>query len=142
MSCIFVDEDKYEIFVYDEIYRTQLTNQQIRDNIRYKGYMNDVIIADNEDARTINELRLLGLNRIKAAQKGKGSVLAGIQKLQDYHIYVHPRCMNHVVEFSNYVWDKDKDTGKPINEPMDEYNHLMDALRYATERCNRRTFSF
>ena len=38
--------------------------------------------------------------------------------------------MNHVVEFSNYVWDKDKDTGKPINEPMDEYNHLMDALRY------------
>lgn len=142
MSCIFVDEDKYEIFVYDEIYRTQLTNQQICDNIRYKGYMNDVIIADNEDARTINELRLLGLNRIKAAKKGKGSVLAGIQKLQDYHIYVHPRCMNHVVEFSNYVWDKDKDTGKPINEPIDEYNHLMDALRYATERCNRRTFSF
>jgi hypothetical protein len=45
MSCIFVDEDKYEIFVYDEIYRTQLTNQQIRDNIRYKGYMNDVIIV-------------------------------------------------------------------------------------------------
>ena len=103
MSCIFDDEDKYEIFVYDEIYRTQLTNQRIRDNIRYKGYMNDVIIADNEDARTINELRLLGLNRIKAAKKGKGSVLAGIQKLQDYHIYVHPRCMNHVVEFSNYV---------------------------------------
>lgn len=75
MSCIFVDEDKYEIFVYDEIYRTQLTNQQIRDNIRYKGYMNDVIIADNEDARTINELRLLGLNRIKPAKKVKVAFL-------------------------------------------------------------------
>lgn len=139
---LFADEKNMEIYIYDEIYKVRLTNQQICENIRYKGYDKDIIIADNEDARTINELRLLGLNRIRKAKKGKDSVLAGIQKLQDYTIYVHPRCMNTIVEFSNYVWDKDRDSGKIINRPVDEYNHLMDALRYATEGLNGRRFSF
>lgn len=142
LSCVFVDEKKYEIYIYDEIYRTRMSNQMIYDNIKYKGYQHHLITADCEDTRTINELYLLGLNRIKASKKGHGSKIAGIQKLMDYKIYVHPRCVNHIVELSNYVWDKDKDTGKPINEPIDEYNHLMDALRYATEKCNGRTFSF
>lgn len=50
--------------------------------------------------------------------------------------------MNTLIELNNYVWDKDKETGKTLNKPVDEYNHLMDAMRYATERLNGRTFSF
>ena len=42
--------------------------------------MNDVIIADNEDARTINELRLLGPNVLKAAKKGKGKACLQVFK--------------------------------------------------------------
>ena len=55
---------------------------------------NALIKADNEDSRTINELKMLGLPRIRKSKKGKNSVIAGIQKLQDYKIYVHPHCMN------------------------------------------------
>lgn len=139
---LLADEKKKKIFIYDEIYKVRMSNQQIFENIQYKGYENCVIRADNQDARTINELKLLGLNRLRKCKKGKDSIIAGIQKLQDYQIYVHPRCMNTIVELNNYVWDKDKETGKTLNHPIDDYNHLMDALRYATEALNGRTFSF
>lgn len=139
---LLADEKKKKIFIYDEIYKVRMSNQQIFENIHYKGYENCVIRADNQDARTINELKLLGLNRLRRCKKGKDSIIAGIQKLQDYQIYVHPRCMNTIVELNNYVWDKDKETGKTLNHPIDDYNHLMDALRYATEALNGRTFSF
>ena len=139
---LLASEKTREIFIYDEIYKYRMTNQQIYDNIKYKGYENALIKADNEDSRTINELKMLGLPRIRKSKKGKNSVIAGIQKLQDYKIYVHPHCMNTQIELNNYVWDKDKETGKTLNEPIDEYNHIMDAMRYATEGLNGRTFSF
>ena len=55
----------------------------------------------------------------------------GIQNIQDYKIYVHPKCENTLVELNNYVWDTKN--GAVINKPIDDYNHLMDALRYAME---------
>ena len=77
-----------------------------------------------------------------ASLKGKDSIRQGISRLQDYKIIVHSRCQNAIIEFNNYVWKKDKDTDKLLNEPIDEYNHLMDALRYATEGVRVRTFRF
>ena len=37
-----------------------------------------------------------------------------------------------LTEISNYAWDKDK-FGKAVNKPIDDFNHLMDAMRYALE---------
>ncbi|RAL21998.1 hypothetical protein DL897_15565 [Thermoflavimicrobium daqui] len=54
-----------------------------------------------------------------------------MQFIQQFKIYVHPKCTNTMIELSNYVWDT-KD-GKLVNKPIDDYNHLMDALRYAIE---------
>lgn len=139
---LLASEKEKVIYIFDEIYRTRMKNQDIYDTITYKGYRNEIITADNEDPKTIDELRDLGLNRIRAAEKGRGSVKAGIQKLQDYKIYVHPRCTNTIVELSNYIWAPDKETGKPTTDPVDEYNHLMDALRYATEKIGSMNFSW
>ena len=139
---LLVDEKSRRIFIYDEVYKTRMKNQDIYDTLRYKGFANARICADSEDPKTIDELKDKGLNRIFGAKKGPGSVNAGIQKLQDYKIFVHPRCVNTIVELSNYIWAPDKDTGKPTNNPMDEYNHLMDALRYATEELNISNFSW
>ena len=55
----------------------------------------------------------------------------GIQRIQQFHIIVHPRCVNFLTEISLYCFDVDKKTGKTINKPIDDYNHLMDALRYS-----------
>ena len=139
---LMVDEKNKEIFIFDEIYKTYMKNEHIRDAIKYKGYDNQRIAADSSAPKDIDTLKDMGLHRIYGAKKPKGSVNSGIQKLQDYKIYVHPRCINTIVELSNYVWQPDRDTGKPSNEPMDEYNHLMDALRYATFELGRSNFSW
>lgn len=136
-----VDIKKKEIYVYDEIYQTRMDNDMIANTLRYKGYAKERIIADSEDPRTINELKKKGISRIQPAKKGKGSVNAGIQKLQEYKIYVHPKCVNAIVEFSNYVWDVDK-MGAETNAPIKEYDHLMDALRYATEKIDSSNIEF
>ncbi|HZJ99685.1 MAG TPA: PBSX family phage terminase large subunit [Tissierellaceae bacterium] len=139
---LLADEKEKKLFIYDEVSKTHMKNRDIHSTLKYKGFERVRICADSEDPRTIDELKDLGLYRMFGAKKGKGSVKAGIQKLQDYKIYVHPSCVNTIVELSNYVWATDKDTGKPSTDPIDEYNHLMDALRYATEELNSTNFSW
>lgn len=139
-ACL-VNQQKKTIHIFDELYMYQATNKQIADAIHNKGYGKCLITGDSEDPRTINELKLLGL-RMEGAIKGQNSVLHGIQKLQDFKIIIHPSCTNAIVEFSNYVWDTDPKTGKTINKPIDDFNHFLDALRYATHRVNNAMFSF
>lgn len=133
---LLVDKANSAIYIFDEIYRKGLTNKDIYNEISYKGYAKERIIADSAEPKSIEELKRLGLRRCKAARKGADSILFGIQKLQDYKIYVHPKCENTLVELNNYVFDT-KD-GKILNKPIDDYNHLMDAMRYATESMEKK----
>lgn len=71
---------------------------------------------------------------ITAARKGKDSINNGIDYIQDYKIYIHPRCVNFLTEIGNYTWAVDNKTGRKINQPIDDFNHLMDAMRYGMER--------
>ena len=141
LVCSLVNEKTKEIFIYDEIYGYRMTNQQIAQAIKAKGYDKCLIVADSSEPKSIEEVRQFGIQRIRPAKKGPDSVRAGIQKLQDYKIYVHPRCANVLVELNNYVWDKDKD-GRILNQPIDDYNHAMDAFRYSAEKIGRSNFSF
>ena len=136
------DEKQKLLYIYDEVYKTYMKNKDIYDTINYKGFAKARIGADSADPKTIDELKDLGLNRIYGVKKPKGSVNAGIQKLQDYRIIVHPRCVNTIVELSNYTWALSRETGKPTNDPIDEYNHLMDAMRYATVDLGTSNFSW
>ena len=103
----------------------------ISDMIKYKGYSKEMIIADSSEPKSIDDIQRNGIYRILPAKKGKDSILNGIQFIQDFKIYVHPKCENTIVELSNYVWDTKE--GKTINKTVDSYNHLMDALRYSYE---------
>ena len=130
--CGIVDEKNKEIYVFDEMYETGLTNTMIYNNIVDMGYSKEHITADSAEPKSIAELRDLGLSHIKGARKGKDSINNGIQYIQNYKIIVHPRCVNFLTEISNYTWDTDK-FGKKLNQPIDDFNHLMDAMRYALE---------
>ena len=133
---MIVDKGNMGIYIFDEIYKKAMTNRDIYAEINYKGYSKEKITADSAEPKSIEELRRLGLRRIRAARKGKDSILYGIQKLQDYKIYVHPSCVNTIAELNNYVWDS-KD-GNILNKPIDDYNHIMDAMRYAMESVDKR----
>ena len=108
-----------------------MSNKDIANMIKYKGYSKEKIVGDSSEPKSIDDIRLQGIYRIKGAKKGKDSILNGIQFIQDFKIYVHPKCENTLIELSNYVWNT-KD-GNVINKPIDDYNHLMDALRYSME---------
>ena len=129
--CSLVDLDNMEIYIFDEHYQKAMTNKMIADTIKYKGYSKEKIVGDSSEPKSIDDLKRLGIIRIKGAKKGKDSILNGIQFIQDFKIYVHPRCENTLIELSNYVWDTKE--GQVINKPIDDYNHLLDALRYSLE---------
>lgn len=139
---MLVSRRKQQIYVFDEWYRVGASNREIYDALKVKGYHKSRIVADSEDPRTINELQLLGMNRIIGAQKGQDSVRSGHQRLQDYEIIVHPTCHNFEIELSNHCWAKDRQ-GKLTGQPApDDYHHLIDAMRYGTEDITSENFSF
>ncbi len=140
--CGLVDLKEKVIYVFDELYKTGLSNEAIYSNIDGMGFRKERIRADSAEPKSIDRLRELGLSNIRAARKGKDSVNNGIDYIQDFKIVIHPRCVNFLTEISNYTWDKDK-FGKKINKPIDDFNHLMDAMRYALEDFSKgETFSF
>nr|DAP99689.1 MAG TPA: terminase large subunit [Caudoviricetes sp.] len=129
---VIVDLRNKRLFIFDEFYKKRLLNNEIAEEIKIRGYSKDEITADCAEAKSIEEIRSYGISRIKQSSKGKGSVNQGIQYIQQFDIYVHPKCTNTIMEFKNYVWEEKN--GITLNKAADDYNHLMDALRYALEK--------
>ena len=128
----FIDLESKTIFVWDEMYEKGLSNRKIYNNLVSMGYGKDRFTGDSAEPKSNAELQDYGL-RIKGAEKGKDSVNNGIQWIQDCTIIIHPRCVNFLTEISNYTWSKDR-FGKILNTPIDDFNHLMDAMRYGFEQ--------
>ena len=131
LSSLLVESEK-RIYIFNEVYVKGLLNNEIANIIKDKGLAKSTIIADSAEQKSIEEIRRSGIQRIKPAVKGQGSILQGIQKLQQYEIIVHPSCENMIIEFENYSWSVDK-TGVGVNKPIDEFNHGIDALRYSLQ---------
>lgn len=137
LFCGSIDLINKKIYVFDELYKKGLSNKAIHSEVNSMGYSKEKITADSSEPKSIDELRGLGLKRIESAVKGKDSINNGIQFIQDFEIIIHPRCVNFLTEISNYTWAKDK-FGNKLNVPIDDFNHLMDAMRYALERFIRK----
>lgn len=132
LFCGLLDLNNKRLFVFDEMYQKGLSNRRIYEEIQEAGYSKEQITADSAEPKSNDELKGYGL-RIKSAKKGKDSIKNGIQWVQDLEIIIHPRCVNFITEISNYTWDKDR-LGNTLNVPIDDSNHLMDAMRYALEK--------
>lgn len=133
LFCGLIDTGSKTLWVFDEIYKTGMSNEDIAAAVTEAGYAKERIRADSAEPKSIDRLYALGLTRIRRARKGKDSVSNGIDFIQDYKIFIHPRCTNFLTEIGNYTWDTDTKTGKKLNRPIDDFNHLMDAMRYALE---------
>jgi len=110
-------------FILDEVmYQKGMTNKQIADVINAQE-QKVLTIADSAEPKSIDELRLYGCSVIPA-NKGQGSVLQGIQYIQDQRISVTKRSVNIINEYRNYLWRTDKD-GKVLNEPEHQFSHCF-----------------
>jgi phage terminase large subunit len=132
LFCGLADTKSKTVYVFDELYKNGMSNERIYDEVLKMGYAKESITADSAEPKSIDRLRTLGMLHIKGARKGRDSIANGIDYIQDWRIVVHPQCVNFITEISNYTWDEDK-FGKKLNTPIDDFNHLMDAMRYAFE---------
>ena len=133
LTCSLMDEKNKRIYIFQEWGDTGLLNNEIAAGIKALGLNKSTIIADSAEQKSIEEIKRAGVPRIKPAIKGQGSILQGIQKLQQYEIVIQPDCRNIIEEFKNYSWKKDKKTNEYLNSPIDNYNHYIDALRYSLQ---------
>lgn len=147
---VLVDVKDREMWIYDEYYANGQSNIDLAKAITEMGYAKEEIWADAAEPKSIDEMSKgfdevtydennqpiinhYQLPRIRPALKGADSVQNGIQRMQSFRIHVHPRCINTLIEFNNYAWDVDKD-GNFIDKPIKEWDHCMDAIRYALSK--------
>lgn len=120
---VSVDKKNKRIYLKEHLYKSNLTTSQIV-NI-FKIICGDKrIVVDNGGGgdRIVADLKQNGIKNIHNAVKGPGSIKAGITILQDYKLIVDPSSKNLIKELNNYCWKN--------GEPIDLYNHLLDAARY------------
>jgi phage terminase large subunit len=117
-------------FAVDEIcYATRLTNSDIAKMLRDNGvHRSDVVICDSAEPKSIDEIHAHGFNT-HGARKGRDSIRSGISFLHSRPLAVTSRSVNLIRELRNYKWKEDKN-GKQLNEPVDSFNHAIDAMRY------------
>jgi phage terminase large subunit len=120
---VAIDKKNKKLYLHECFYKQGLSTQQIYElNKTYAG--NSLIVGDSSEPRLIDELSRMGLN-IKGAEKGQGSVSAGLLAMQDYDIVITEESQNLHKEMRNYVW---LDSGSKL--VIDDFNHGIDAGRY------------
>jgi len=129
-TLVKVAKDKKNIYLKEYCYQTGMSTSQISEMLFRTINPNDTVIADNAEPRLIAELQEKG-HRVYPCIKGKDSILNGIAQMQDYNIIVDIDSNNIKKELNNYRWH-DK-----INKPIDDYNHAIDAARYAYDEMSR-----
>ncbi|NDV93473.1 PBSX family phage terminase large subunit [Dysgonomonas sp. 521] len=114
------------LYLDELFYRTQMLSADIVKEL--KPYSGLKVISESADPRLIQEVKNAGIN-IYPVEKFKGSIMAGINKMLELNIKVTKRSVNLIKEFKNYTYLQDKDE-RWLNEPIDAYNHGIDASRY------------
>lgn len=119
-----------ELWVQELAYQRGMVNQDIVKCLKDAGVAKGaLIVCDSAEQKSITEINNMGGYRAVAVAKGRGSVEAGINMVKPYHIHVLEDALGTIDELRNYSWKRDIN-GDYINEPVDKYNHSLDALRY------------
>jgi phage terminase large subunit len=123
LVAVAIDKKRKKIYVKEHLYKPKLTTSQIAlINLNVCG--KSLIVADSAEPRLIEEINRLGCN-IVPTEKGAGSISAGIALMQDYELVVDNESINIAKELNNYVY---ADKGSKLY--VDNFNHLIDAIRY------------
>jgi len=122
---------KNNIYLKELVYKTKLgidvLSNLVKNAVQSRA---STIIADSSDPILIDHLKRKYALNVRKAKKGKDSVSFGISLMNTYNIYVTSCSKNLIFELSNYRFKEDAD-GNPLEEPIKEYDHALDAARYA-----------
>lgn len=124
-----IDGHNNKLYIKEHIYQPQILNSKLIDYINEHNQENDFVICDSARKDKIYELQMAQINAY-GSTKGEGSIIDGIERMMEFDIFVHESSENAKNEFNKYKWAKDKITGKNLNVPEDDYNHIIDGVRY------------
>ena len=131
---VVADPRKKIAWVRQRCYRTHMQNMHIIQDLKEDGVSNRVeIYADCAEPKSIADIKEAGFKVIpcdKNAPVKSEKLKFQLQWMQGWTLYFTKDSIDLINEGRNYVWEKDGD-GKPLNVPIDKYNHCLDALRYA-----------
>lgn len=128
---VHVDQAQKKIFVFDEMYKAGMFIEELAEEVKEKVPIEQYVTCDSASPQNIADLNRRGIKALPAV-KGANSVNFGIQWLQGYEIVIDVNCQHFKNEIQTYHWQEDK-YGNALKKPVDRDNHLLDALRYATE---------
>lgn len=139
------------IMILDEIYKTHMSNAQLAEEIKSRGWDKTgggyidllldgvveekaLIIADSAEPKSINDMRSMDL-KVIPCRKFAGCIEYRLRWLQHRKIIVDPaRTPNAARELQNYCYDVDKRTGEILSSVPDRDNHAIDSLSYSLDR--------
>jgi phage terminase large subunit len=116
-----------ELWIDELLYSPGLTNSMLAAELKRMG-ITGPFIADSSEPKSIRELQGMGI-KMRAAAKGPDSIRQGIDWLLSKRIHITRRSVSLQAELENYCWRENRE-GKPMPEPIDDYNHAIDAIRY------------
>jgi phage terminase large subunit len=129
MVKVAVDKRRRKIYVRQCLYETELSIGDLINQVKTAvARPRDLIVSDTNEKRTVAAMMAARLNVVRTV-KFDGSVIEGIRAMQDYKIVVEPGSVDLVKELNNYIWNQ-----KKSSVPVDDFNHLIDAMRYAFQR--------
>jgi phage terminase large subunit len=128
-ALIEIKKHNNKVWFRELIYETGLTNTLISKRLNQLGIPKHAkIYGDSAEPKSNQELRDDGWNVIDA-EKGPDSVRAGIDMMLDFEVFYTEDSVNIAREQQEYKWALDKNK-EPTNDPIDDFNHGMDAERY------------
>jgi phage terminase large subunit len=130
------DGDNNRMYVREHIYQPQILNSKLISYIEEVNAQGSPVICDSARKDKIYELQMAGINAL-GATKGEGSIIDGIDRMQEFAIFVQKDSKNAIDEFTKYKRVQDPATGKYLDIPEDANNHCIDGIRYATRFYRR-----
>ena len=131
---ILADHKRKHLYIQERCYKTHMQNKHIVEDLQQERVGKYVeIYADCAEPKSIKDIQDAGFN-IRACDKDapvkSDKLKFQLLWMQGWKIFVTKDSLNLIEELRNYTWAKDKD-GNLLNHPIDKWNHLLDALRYA-----------
>lgn len=131
-----IDSDNMELYIKQHVYIPQILNSKFIEKIRAVNPQNHEVICDAARSDKIWELQNAGINAFGSSNQDK-LIISGIEKLQEYSIFVHEDSEDAINEFKTYKWAVEKISGKPTGKPEDANNHIIDPTRYGIRFYHR-----